>query len=359
MPLVILGMPRSGISTVAGLAKAIDRRRMLAAMDDMRYFWRASAGFLYEKVLRTTRDLELLEQVVDIVAGEGGPIARVTLEELRGCAPSIGHRRIFERGLVRLATGTRDRGRAFVTPCDGAGNFSLVTAFPLDSSGLCEACIISIEVGGDIKESSLMGIRSSQTDDVIGAGRIFAVQKIFTEMPLAMAVAVIERACARGGVERLEHLRAVDRVVRAVPRSFAFPLPAAGEIPSLEKTVSLLRAHECKGWLFTSDELTTAGVALPSTDTVAVWVAEAARRINREERARRLLAMAEHQAVYYALAGEARAGAFAALAKEVEADAGESTLVRAMLVRTVEVATEGDEARPSVVVEGHRRKLDG
>jgi hypothetical protein len=325
------------------------RPALFAQVEEYRRQVGTPAAVAYEQVLRRPALLPLRPIVIAAMVHEGGHDALSLIEALRNEETDATRRRALQGALLRLHTRSLDghwRGTgeacAYVSSCDGQGAF-FVLGHRDNPDGRCTLAMLCVRAAGDVRDGYVVpGQPPEQVDRLL---RKFAddASTEFVRVTVAQASPLVQQAVARTlalgmavPLDAVPALRFFERVEGAAAKPGAPEPPGRATRAALRKLMR--RPAYRRSWFFDESDLNSAGIAVPARAPTAPaqWLDEAARRLARSPAlAQRLVAMADHMAVWHGLAGEPAAQAeLAAARRATAADFAKSPLVHVLLERT-------------------------
>jgi hypothetical protein len=314
-----------------------------------------SAVAAYSDALGCAELEALHDAMLESVAEEGCPEAAALLEELRDAAVDPRTRRRFQKALLKLNTRAiepghderRPEGAAYLASCDGQGAFVLLGFFrkPNGSSitaNLCIQAASDVRDGFVIPRHSQRELRAMMQQVREGTGCEFA--PISLSEAATMVTEAVERTRAQGLAIPGDARSAVKLFQRA-SRVAGSDEPSSGRKrgPSLSRMRELLDRPTYAHWFFDTGDLVSAGVELPGREKQerSRWIASAARKLDLPPIKNRVTAMARHMARWHGYRDETSLAALcSAAARATERNFSRSTLVRAMLERTLQTARQ-------------------
>jgi hypothetical protein len=316
-----------------------------------------SCAAAYGEALSNGRLAHVRSRILDLFVREASEEGASFLLDMRDNALGNVERRDFQAALLRLKSRRIDPDRrdevpgyAMVGNCDGQGDFAILGMFenPDETTTVAELCL---RAGADI--------RSAVTYTRCTAGEVDALVEeaerqlccSLVKVELCEAAALLED-CLRNTVDQgreiLEETRQTVSMFERVKSGFRWGdgccCPPAKRVAAKLVRELLERMEYDRTWFFDLGDLKGRNIKLPS-ETVAVkqWAEGAARKLKASTIGSRLVAMAEHMAMWHYWRGEEEEAALLrALAKSTAKDFAKSPLVRVMLERSSEMISYVD-----------------
>ncbi len=309
-----------------------------------------SAVTAYGHALGCPKLAELHPVMVDALVEEGGDEAIELLEQLKRNAPDEQARRLYQGALMRIRTrsiepgyrSSAPSGTAYLASCDGQGAFVLLGLFE-KPNGFSTTVNLCIRAASDVRDGFVLPRHKPSDLERMMEQLCEGTGCRFVPISLAEAASVVaaavERTAALGlplPADAHPAVRLFQQVSRAGDGRRAAVRPAAR--PTLERMRRLMTDGIYRNWLFDTGDLASARVPpVPGGGAGAAWFRKAARKLDKPELKKRLVAMARHMEMWHASKGEAEAAALcASAALQTESDFAGSVLVRAMLEKTVQ-----------------------
>ncbi len=366
--LTMQGRDEIGESIATALEALVDEKpsdELLRKLEAARKSIGASCRVAYEESLQRSSLNFLRPQILDFFIDEASDEGIACLEKLRDAEVNGSGSRVFQSTLLKLRSRQIEPGRyssetsgyALVSNCDGQGGFVLLGVFDIED-GTHSVADLCIRAGGDVRDGFIYPRR--------GAGEVGefverAKQQLgchFVEVDLYEAAELVQagvertRAMERGVPE--EARRAVA-LFDGIGRGFRWgtkPCCTPAESVSIEQVEQLLARPEYEDtWFFDLGDLGPLGAQLadrsPEELATLDWLEDVVEQLDRDNIAKRLVAMATHMARWHAWRDEEDLGALClAMADDVERSFEDSALVQVMLTRSV-MAIERVEEEPT------------
>lgn len=306
------------------------------------------AAIMYRAALRQIVRADLREALIRAVVDEGGLAGERLLEALIHETQDARAKQALRGSLMRLRTRTAELigakgigGRAWISSCDGQGAYWALAFVETPRAGLTlvQACV---RAGRELRQV-MVAPRATEDEARSVMAQLADVAALhFVEAPLREVADLVVRAarCNDGRAGRmdlsLEMLGAVALMERAAPGASLDPAkrvgvqPARGRITAERVRRLLARPEYLDSWFFAEEDLSQ-----PDRDELGSLAARAPSEVIRVESLQpRLVAMAEHMALFHELGGDSGAAALCArLARDTERSI-DGMLARAMLLET-------------------------
>ena len=304
------------------------------------------AAVAYEQTLRRDSLRALRPQILTALLTEGGNDAIALLESMRNEETKPEARRALQGALLRLHTRALE-GRqqslgscfAHISSCDGQGAY-FVLGYRQNPDQRTTLAMMCVRAAGDIRDGYVVPCQPKQQIDALLKKFTQEAGTLFVRVPLAQASGLIagavQRTLAQGLAVPIDAIPALRFFERSEPQPAQLPPPAARHgITTVRRLLE--RPEYVRSWFFDDSDLLSAGVSPPSSeDELSDWLQEAAQRLAAVPPLRsRIVAMAEHMALWHHLRGEAAESALCtAAAQATQRNFAKSALVRALLERS-------------------------
>ncbi|MBI4818859.1 MAG: hypothetical protein HY791_21490 [Deltaproteobacteria bacterium] len=356
----LLTRARDDPSAAAAFAESLSRLRRddrdaaLVACEKIRLGTQTAAAVAYQDVLRSNELAAQHKHVLAWIVEESRVDDIELLETLLQQARRKPVRKELQRAIAaRRAkqlgpTKTELRGRAFVSPSDGACTFMLVICLE-DASRRFDLLSVSIEGEDGLGEGDCEIDRSNSQLERFVEFANAAVGVRLVELPFPEAVRLVHEAVERStGSKRAipEEVRPfVNRLLEAEPGSLPGDALIAAADPR-EATFERLMLVVCTAvhdpWYFDEGDFLAEGLPMP-TRFATTWLPTAEARLSGSERIRRrLLVMTRQMASWYSWRGDqVRAKLMASAHRSMtDPELRGAPLIRAMLYGSLD-AYEG------------------
>ncbi|MFH0903503.1 MAG: hypothetical protein V2A73_22980 [Pseudomonadota bacterium] len=317
------------------------------------------AAVAYQPLLSSKRCTAIHDQIVGVLVEEATADAIGLIDELCHRTKTDAQRRKLQGSLIRARTRmiAPDRsppaGFAFVGSCDGQGAFPVCGGFENPDGSLTIASL-HIRAAADVRDGFVLPCSSVALLEKMANELSSECQHRLARVSLVQAAALVAMAVNRTNAQGLRLPADAEAAVLLFQRA-CDPLYSIGETPLVngqgvtEKALeSLLARPEYQSWFFDRGDLEGNGVLLPRPRAKGTaWIAKASTRLDTPSIRRRVVAMAQQAALVHVWLGEdANAALLVAAAAQVEKSFAKSSLVHAMLARSVAAKPQ---RRPSVL----------
>lgn len=350
------------------------RGALFGHLDQFRRDSGVPAAVAYEQVLRRPALAPLRPAILAALAHEGGRDAIALVEALRTEATEAAEQRTLQGLLLRLRTRALEgrinplgETRAYISSCDGQSAF-FVLGERENPDATHTLALLCIRAAGDIRDGYVATRQpESQVKSLLERFTTDAGTE-FVRVPLEQAAPVVhqavERTLAEGRMlpdDAMPALRFFDRV-----EPLTLPTISRAKRATLANLRELLSKPPYeRAWFIDPTDLEGAGITPPATPRPgAGWLGQTTRKLAESPMlVQRVLAMAQHMAIWHQLRGESeQAGLCQAAAEDLERQPLRSTLLRVLLERlctpeTDEPERPGDELEPEPLGEPSRRQF--
>ncbi len=332
-------------------------------LEHRRRYGGVPAAVAYEQVLRRPALAALHPEILNALTEEGGRDAVQLLEALRQDASDPAQHRVLQGVLMRLHTRSME-GRtrlpgtthAYISSCDGQSTFFLLAdRSNLDGTHTLALLCISAQYG--IRDGHIATRQTGAQAEYLLSRFTAEAGVEFVRVKLEQANAIVQktlreqaptgdRAAASGGGSpaQAELPESVGAALRFFGRSEPGPLPRIAK--ATRATLALLRTQLQKRpyertWFIDVADMASLPVPPPLRRQPSVaWYSQATAALaERPSLCDRLVAMATHMAFWHQLRGEASAaGLCLAAAESTRGAAADSTLLRVLIERSVDMA---------------------
>lgn len=335
---------------LAGLLELLEPD-MQEAMADIAEGIRRTEGIPAPRVwgasLRRPSLVTLRGTVLDAMVGEGGRDAVTLLEGLRDAAPTPGERSQFQSALLRLCTAAADpdrpttggaRGDAWVSSCDGQGDFNVMASLRA-GQGRRTFAALCIRAGGEVRDGFVVPEQSTEEVEAFLQEFAEASGVSFTRVPLTLAASLVEEARVVGLAagrplppEAEAPLSLLERVRGPTPEP-------TGPVAPVDADASVLLEHPAyASWTVELADLGPDAAPPPRRAREIVreaWIRSTAANLDGPENRARLATSCAFMARWHTWAGEPSFAGLAATAAALAADdLGDHPLVLGMLRRS-------------------------
>lgn len=321
-------------------------------LDERRRQGGVPAAVAYERVLRQPSLAALHPAILTALTSEGGQDAVELIEELRSQASDPAARRALQGVLMRMATRSME-GRtrlpgvasAFVSSCDGQSTF-FIMGDRQNLDGTHTLALLCVSAQSGIRDGHIATRQQPSGGDSLLERFAAEAGTEFARITMEQAAALVELYRGRGAdlpAESLPALRFFGRVEAA-----ALPVIAKARRPSLAMLRSLVqkRPYE-QSWFIDRADLASVSAQAPARrqPSVAWFTKTTAALAQRQALIDRLVAMAQHMAIWHQLRGEAAfAGLCLSAAESTRTAPAQSPLLRVLLERSFDEVRTPDAA---------------
>lgn len=269
--------------------------------------------------------------VLQALVEEGGPGAVHLLAALRDRASSVADRSQFQGALLRVCTAEADpdhssapvRGDAWVSSCDGQGDFNVMAALRRGREGRIFAALC-VRAGGEVRDGFV--VPDQAADEVPEFLREFAETSgvHFTPVPLALAASLVGEALALGAQKGRAPPKEAQASVALLQRAHG-PVPDGPDAPLTPDGADYAAFLGHVAYTSWTVELADLGPDAPlparraSPASREAWVVATAERLDTSPNRARLAASLGHMSRWHAWAGEPAVAAAAVAAAEAAA----------------------------------------